>query len=85
MAAGELEDQIIWVYGVLLEAGAITECQVHGYLFSELDDDAFEQAKKIARKNPWIGLSPDEAVAAVEDAFYDLGYECQGCAKNEAE
>ena len=52
-----------WAIGVLQEAGAIHECDQHGWAKDRTDPHAREQAIWTAREEPLAGLSPEEAVA----------------------
>src|ERR1035437_6589358 len=50
-----------WARSVLLEAGAIRECEEHGWMKDRADPHARQRAVHIARGNPPFGVSPDEA------------------------
>jgi hypothetical protein len=65
---------------VLLEAGAIRECEEHGWMQDRADPNASERALVIARQNPPFGVSPDEAVAAIHDVLESVGDTCPECA-----
>jgi hypothetical protein len=54
-----------WAISVLLDAGAIRECEEHGWMKDCGDPDARERALAAARQDPPSGVSPDEAAAAV--------------------
>jgi hypothetical protein len=56
-----------WAKSVLLDAGAIRECEEHGWMRDRSDPHALERALLVARQDPPPGVSPDEAAAAVED------------------
>jgi hypothetical protein len=68
-----------WATRVLLEAGAIHECDAHGWAKDRTDPHAREQAVRIAREEPLAGLSPGEAVAAVQGALEAVGDTCPEC------
>jgi hypothetical protein len=51
-----------WAIAVLQEAGAIRECEEHGWMQDRADPHARERAFDIARQNPPAGVSADEAV-----------------------
>ena len=51
-----------WARGILLEAGAIRECETHGWMQDRADPHARERALVIAREDPLIGLSPGHHV-----------------------
>ena len=55
-----------WAISVLLDAGAIRECEEHGWMKDCGDPDARERALAAARQS---GVSPDEAAATVEDVL----------------
>ena len=71
-----------WVRGVLFEAGAIRECETHGWMQDRADPRARERALLIAREDPRFGLSPEQAVAAVQDMLYSIGDTCPECASD---
>lgn len=68
-----------WARSVLLEAGAIRECEEHGWMKDRADPHAHERACRIARAEPAFGLSPDEAVAAIDDVLASIGDTCPEC------
>ena len=72
-----------WARLVLLEAGAIRECEEHGWAKDRADPHARDRALIVARQEPPVGLSPDEAVAAVEDVLGSIGDACPECAPEE--
>ncbi|MVT68749.1 hypothetical protein GPL21_27015 [Bradyrhizobium pachyrhizi] len=81
----EREEQLQWATGLLIEAGAASECENHGYVVDELDGGAAEEAAAQAAANPPKGLSATEAADLVREALTLIGYECPGCAKNAAD
>jgi hypothetical protein len=68
-----------WAPLVLLEAGAIHECEEHGWVKDRADPHARECAVLIAPQDPPPGVSPEEAAAAVEDVFGSIGDTCPEC------
>jgi len=54
-----------WAISVLQEAGAIRECDEHGWMKERADPHARQRALDIARQDPPMGLSPERAVAEV--------------------
>ena len=52
-----------WAIYVLKTAGAIRECEEHGWMQDRADPHARERAFDIARRNPPAGVSPDGAAA----------------------
>jgi len=68
-----------WVIYVLLEVGAIRECEEHGWMQDRADPHARERAFDIARRDPPAGVSPDEAAAEVRDVLDSIGDTCPEC------
>jgi len=64
---------------VLLEAGAIRECEEHGWMRERADPHARERALLVARQDSPSGTSPDEAAAAVADVLESIGDTCPEC------
>jgi hypothetical protein len=71
-----------WAISVLLEAGAIRECEVHGWMQDRADPHARAQALAVARQDPPPGVSSDRAVAEVEDVLTSIGDTCPECPKD---
>jgi hypothetical protein len=69
-----------WAISVLNEAGAIRECEEHGWAQDRADPHARERAFELARQDPPFGISPDEAAGAVEDILSSIGDTCPECA-----
>jgi hypothetical protein len=70
----------VWARSVLREAGAIHECETHGWIQDRADPHARQRALVIARDDPPPGVSPVQAVAAVEDVLGSIGDTCPECA-----
>ena len=68
-----------WAIHVLQEAGAIHECEEHGWAKDRADPHALEHALEIARREPPTGLSPDQAVAELRDVLGSIGDTCPEC------
>jgi hypothetical protein len=68
-----------WAISVLLEADAIRECEEHGWMIDRADPYASDRALAIARRESPFGISPDEAVAAVQDVLDFIGDTCPEC------
>ncbi|UPK31474.1 hypothetical protein [Bradyrhizobium sp. 195] len=68
-----------WAISVLQEAGAIHECEEHGWAKDRADPHARERAIEIAREYPPEGLSPEEAVAEVREILDSIGDTCPEC------
>ena len=71
-----------WVRGVLFEADAIRECETHGWMQDRANPHARERALLIERQDPLFGLSPEQAVAAVQDMLDSIGDTCPECASD---
>ena len=71
-----------WAISVLLEAGAIRECETHGWMQDRADPHARDRALLIARGHPPSGVSPARAVAAMNDVLGGIGDACPECAQN---
>jgi uncharacterized protein YhaN len=71
-----------WAISVLKEAGAIRECEEHGWMQDRADPHARERALEIARREPLVGLSDREAVAAIGEVLDDIGDTCPECPPN---
>ena len=72
-----------WARSVLLEAGAIRECDEHGWMRDRSDPHACEQALLVARQDPPPGVSPDDAIAVVRDLLNSTGDTCPECPPEE--
>jgi hypothetical protein len=65
-----------WAISVLQEAGAIRECEEHGWMRDRADPHARDHAVDIARHDPPPGLSPDAATAVVREVLDSVGDTC---------
>lgn len=68
-----------WAIHVLAEAGAIRECEEHGWMKDRADPHARARALEIARDDPPEGSSPEEAATIVEDVLSSIGDTCPEC------
>ena len=68
-----------WAINVLQEAGAIHECEEHGWAKDRADPHARERAFDLARQDPPEGLSAGKAVAEVRDVLDSIGDTCPEC------
>jgi hypothetical protein len=68
-----------WATSVLLEAGAIRECEEHGWMKDRTDPHARQRAIEIAREEPPPGLSQDAAVETVKTVLDSIGDTCPDC------
>ncbi|MCK1275350.1 hypothetical protein IVB46_08900 [Bradyrhizobium sp. 61] len=68
-----------WAISVLQEAGAIRECEEHGWMQDRADPHARERALTIAREDPPRGVFPDEAIAELMDVLDSISDACPEC------
>jgi hypothetical protein len=68
-----------WAISVLQEAGAIRECETHGWMQDRADPHARERAFDIARAEPPPGVSAQVAVGAIAEALDSIGDTCPEC------
>lgn len=68
-----------WAIHVLQEAGAIRECEEHGWMQDRADPHARDRAFDIARKDLPAGISTNEAVAEVREVLDSIGDTCPEC------
>lgn len=68
-----------WAISILREAGAIRECEEHGWMHDCADPHARERALETARRDPLVGLSDREAVAAIGAVLDEIGDTCPEC------
>lgn len=62
-----------WAISVLLEAGAIRECEEHGWVQDRADPHARERAFAVARKDPPSGISSEAAAVAMAEVLDGIG------------
>jgi hypothetical protein len=68
-----------WARCVLLDAGAIHECDEHGWIKDRADPHARDRALRIAREDPPTGVSPEAAAVAVMEVLEGIGDTCPEC------
>jgi hypothetical protein len=68
-----------WAIDALQDAGAIRECQQHGWMRDSADPHARDRAFDIARDNPPIGVSQQAADAAIAEVLDSIGDTCPEC------
>ena len=68
-----------WAISTLLDAGAIRECEEHGWMRDRSDPHARERAVEAARHDPPPGVSADAAVAEVREVLDSIGDLCTEC------
>ncbi len=67
-----------WAISVLQEAGAIRECEEHGWMKDRADPHARERAIDIARRDPRPGFST-AAAAEIHEVLDSIGDTCPEC------
>jgi hypothetical protein len=72
-----------WAISVLQEAGAICECEEHGWMQDRADPHARERALAAARQDPPFGVAPEQAVAEVREVLDFIGDTCSECPPEE--
>ncbi len=68
-----------WAIAVLQEAGAIRECDDHGWMQDRADPHGRERAFDIARRDPPTGVSPQAAAVAIAEVLDSIGDTCPEC------
>jgi len=68
-----------WTISVLEEAGAIRECEAHGWMQDRADPHARERAFDIARQDPPVGVTAQAAAAAITQVLNTIGDTCPEC------
>jgi hypothetical protein len=63
-----------WAISVLVEAGAISECEEHGWMRDRADPHARERALVTARQDPPPGVSRGSDRRAARRAVFDRRY-----------
>ena len=72
-----------WARSILLEAGAIRECEEHGWAKDRADPHARDRSLLVARQDPPPAFAPDRAADAVRDVLDMIGDTCPGCPPEE--
>jgi hypothetical protein len=68
-----------WARSVLVEAGAIHECEEHAWAKDRADPYARDRALDMARQNPPPGVSSQAAVVAILEVLDSTGDTCPEC------
>ena len=68
-----------WAISVLQEAGAIRECEEHGWMQDRADPHARERAFDAARQDPPAGVSSQAAAVAIAEVLDSMGDNCPEC------
>ncbi len=71
-----------WAISTLQEAGAIRECECHGWLIDCADPHALERALEIARHDVPADLSPVRAITEMLNVLDGTGDTCPDCSRN---
>ena len=68
-----------WAISVLSEAGAIRECEEHGWMQDRADPHARDRAFQIAQTDPPAGISSQAAAVAIAEVLDSIGGTCPEC------
>ena len=68
-----------WAISVLNEAGAIRECEEHGWMQDRAHPHARDRAFDTARRDPPAGVSPEAAAVAIAEVLDSIGDTCPEC------
>lgn len=68
-----------WAISVLQEAGAIRECEEHGWVQDRADPHARKRALDIARRDPPANQSLQKAMEEIRDVLETIGDTCPEC------
>ena len=68
-----------WAIAVLKDAGAIKECETHGWMLDRADPHARDRAFDIARRDPPPGVSQRSAAMAISEVLDSIGDTCPEC------
>jgi hypothetical protein len=68
-----------WARSVLIEAGAIHECEEDAWAKDRADPNARDRALDMARQDPPPGVSPQAAAVAVLEVLDSTGDTCPEC------
>jgi hypothetical protein len=68
-----------WATSVLLDAGAVRECEEHGWMIDRADPQAHDRAFDIARQDPPRGISSRAAAVVIAEVLESIGGTCPEC------
>jgi hypothetical protein len=68
-----------WAISVLHEAGAIQQCEDHGWIEDRADPHARERAFDMATHAAPPGVSPEAAAAEIAEVLDGIGDTCPEC------
>ena len=72
-----------WAISVLKEAGAVRECEEHGWTLDRSDPHARERACEIAREYPSDGISAEAGAVAIAELVDSIGDTCPECPQSD--
>jgi len=72
-----------WAISVLKEAGAIRECEEHGWMQDRSDPHARERAFEIACEYSPDGISAEAAAVAIAEVLDSIGDTCPECPQSD--
>jgi hypothetical protein len=72
-----------WAISVLLDVGAIQECEEHGWMRDRTDPHARERAFDLAHRHPPPGVSSRAASVAIAETLDLIGDTCPECPSSE--
>jgi len=68
-----------WAISKFQEAGAVHECEYHGWLINSADLYALERALDIARQDVPTDISRSHAINEILDVLDGIGDTCPNC------
>ncbi|MDI4234162.1 hypothetical protein OZ411_15215 [Bradyrhizobium sp. Arg237L] len=68
-----------WAISVLQEAGAVRECEEHGWMQERADPHARDRAFEIALRDPPPSVSSQAAGRAIAEVLDSIGDTCPEC------
>jgi hypothetical protein len=68
-----------WAISVLQDAGAIHECEEHGWMRDRADPHARQRAYEYGRRDPPPGVSAEAAVLSISEVLDSIGDTCPEC------
>jgi hypothetical protein len=68
-----------WTISVLQEAGAIRECDEHGWMQDRADPHPRKRAFENGRRDPPPGVSAEAAVLSIAEVLDSIGDTCPEC------
>jgi hypothetical protein len=68
-----------WALSVLIEQGAVVECEYHGHRRDRGDPDAWTRAREEAWRNPFPRATPKACQLAIEGVLSSIGDTCPDC------